>query len=234
MQLEPRSSGEDQRDPAADVLPAASRVRHPVSVSQRLVSWLVPIACAVGCHRGAASNASGAPSASAASLAPPAPLDTSWEHDPGRLLAVSETAPDFEGIAHTGMRVRLSSFLQKPVVVYFYGSDRSPDAATEARGFRDAWLRFSQVVGMIVGVSTDDRIRHRDFATAEELPFLLVADENRKIARAFGVPAEGDHDKPVTFVVGTDGKVVRVFSDVAAEGHAAQVLAALEALGKPR
>lgn len=136
----------------------------------------------------------------------------------------------FEGIAQTGMRVRLTSFLDKPVVVYFYPSDTSPDATSEARGFRDAWLRIIPVSGMVLGVSPDDRVRHRDFATAEELPYLLVADESHKIARAFGVPTEGGREKTVTFVVGKDGRIVRAFPEVRPAGHAAEVLAVLESL----
>jgi peroxiredoxin Q/BCP len=136
----------------------------------------------------------------------------------------------FEGIAQTGMRVRLSSFLDKPVVVYFYSADTSPEAASEARGFRDAWLRIAPVSGMVLGVSTDDRVRHRDFATAEELPYLIVADESQKIARAFGVPIEGGREKCVTFVVGKDGRIARVFPEVRPDGHAAEVLAVLESL----
>jgi peroxiredoxin Q/BCP len=194
------------------------------------VLW--PLAVVAGCHGKSGNGPEGPQSASAPLEAPPPPLDTSWERDPGRLAAVGDPAPDFEGIAHTGMRVHLSSFLEKPAVVFFYGTDRSAEAASEVRGFRDAWLRILPVSGMVLGVSTDDRILHRDFATAEELPFLLVADVDRKIARAFGVPSDADHDKRVTFIVGKDGKVVHVFPEVSPDGHAAEVLAVLESLGK--
>lgn len=173
------------------------------------------------------------PSATAATVgpvAPPPPLDMSWQRDPGHVLAVGEPAPDFEGIAHTGMRVRLSLFLDKPVVVYFYAEDKSPDATTEARSFRDAWLRLSDKVGMVLGVSGADRILHQDFATEQELPFLLVADEKHEIARAFGVPVENGREKRVTFIVGKDRKIARVFPEVAPEGHASEVVQALEAL----
>jgi peroxiredoxin Q/BCP len=122
------------------------------------------------------------------------------------------------------MRVRLSAFLSAPVVVYFYGADRAPGPTTEARGFRDSWLRLSGKVGMVLGVSSDDRISHRDFATEERLPFLLVADERRAIAKAFGVPLDGDRNKATTFVIGKDGKVLSVFPDVDPERQTEQVL----------
>jgi peroxiredoxin Q/BCP len=156
-----------------------------------------------------------------------APLDTSWQRSPGRLLAAGDVAPDFEGIAHTGMRVRLSAITDKPVVVYFYPGDRDPASITEARDFRDAWLRFEGRICMVIGVSPDDRVLHKDFATGEQLPFLLVSDANGAIARAFGVPSENGVPKRVTFVVGKDLKVMKTFADVVPEGHAAQVREAI-------
>ncbi len=184
----------------------------------------------VSCHwSSTAGNASPAASVSSGHEAPPAPLDTSWQRDPARLLAAGDLAPDFEGIAHTGMRVRLSAFLSKPVVVYFYGADKTPAAVAEATGFRDAWLHLNDKIGMILGVSADDRIMHRDFATEEDLPFLLVADDKLEIARAFGVPIDGGRARPTTFIVGSDGKVVSVFTDSAPEKHVTDVMAALGA-----
>jgi thioredoxin-dependent peroxiredoxin len=206
-----------------------------VTPSGRLVG-LAAVLLASGCKspsggaEAAASASAASPVSPAVQVAPPPPLDTSWQRDPGHVLAAGEAAPDFEGIAHTGMRVRLSAFLEKPVVVYFYGEDKSPDATTEARAFRDAWLRLSDKVGMVLGVSAGDRILHRDFATEQELPFLLVADEKHEIARAFGVPLENGREKRVTFIVGKDRKIARVFPEVVAEGHANEVVQALEAL----
>jgi peroxiredoxin Q/BCP len=183
-------------------------------------------AALAGCHS-SRENPEGR-GASSAAPKPPAPLDTSWQRSPGRALAAGETAPDFEGIAHTGMRVRLSAFGEAPVVVLFYPDDRDQGSITEAREFRDAWLRFGDKIGMVIGVSSDDRTTHKDFATAEELPFLLVSDQNLAIARAFGVPVENGRPKRTTFVVDKGLKILRVFPDVVAQGHAADVLRAVE------
>ena len=172
----------------------------------------------------------GAPGASSSPERPAAPLDTSWQQTPGRLLAAGAAAPDFEGIAHTGMRVRLSAFGEADVIVVFYPGDRDPASITQLREFRDAWLRFGEKVDMVIGVSPDDRIAHKDFATAEQLPFLLVSDQNLSIARAFGVPVEGSRPKRTTFIVGKGLKILRVFPDVVAEGHAADVMRALATL----
>jgi peroxiredoxin Q/BCP len=160
----------------------------------------------------------------------PPPLDTNWRRDPGRLLSAGEPAPDFEGIAHSGMRVKLSTFFSgKPVVVYFAAKDGSNEGAAEARGYRDNWMRFNEKVGGVFGVTLDDRATHYDFATAERLPFLLVADEEAHIARAFGVGAEQERSS-VAFIVGPDGKIARVFSEPSPEGHFGDVVKALESL----
>lgn len=164
-----------------------------------------------------------APSASASKVV----LDTSWQRTASRLLAKGERAPDFEGIAHTGMRVRLSSFLDAPVVVYFFPVG-SPEGESLSRSFRDQWLRLHDRASMVIGVSQGDRILLRDFATAERLPFLLVADEDLAIARAFGVPVTEGSLRRVTFIVGKDGTVTQVFPDMSPEGHGVEVGAALE------
>lgn len=182
---------------------------------------------AVACRADARRNAEQAGSATLAAPEPP-PLDTNWQRDPGRLLGPHDRAPDFEGIAHTGMRVKLSSFGGKPVVVYFVTSDASPEGTAEARGFRENWMRFNEKVNAVFGISTDDRATHYDFATSERLPFLLVADEKAQIARAFGVRVDQGRVANVAMIVGGDGSVSRVFSDAAPDGHAAEVVTALE------
>jgi peroxiredoxin Q/BCP len=199
-----------------------------VNPSRVIVTLLVGAACAVTASCQKAGGGTAEPSASHSGA--PAPLDTSWERDPGHLLTAGERAPNFEGVAHTGMRVRLSAFLDKPAIVYFYAADRTQEAAATARSFREDWLRLLDQASMVIGVSADDRVTHRDFATAEKLPFLLVADENNKIAKAFGVPVDDGRSRAVTFVVAKDGTVARVLTDVPPEGQSAAVLKALEVL----
>jgi len=190
---------------------------------------LILVAAAfASCKRPVPTGADGTPAdpSAAASLEPP-PLDTNWQRDPGHLLSQGDRAPDFEGIAHTGMRVKLSRFSGKPVVVYFCSEDATPEGTAEARGYRDNWMRFNEKIGVVLGVTTDDRATHYDFATAEKLPFLLVADEQAHIARAFGVGAE---PRAAGFVIGADGKIARVFSEASPEGHFGDVVKALESL----
>src|SRR6185436_15706516 len=97
VQLEPRAGRQDQRDPAPHVLPPAPRVRDPVTSASRAA---VALSLALVSCRSHASAEATAASGSAAPIAPPPPLDTSWEQNPGRTLAPKDRAPDFEGIAH--------------------------------------------------------------------------------------------------------------------------------------
>ncbi len=196
------------------------RTRAIGAMVSRALSRSTKLAVAIlfaGCH--AAAHSAPAGEGSTAPIVA-LPLDTSFAKDPGRLLAAGDRAPDFEGIAHTGMRVRLSQFFDRPAVVYFSGRVATAEAETEARAFRDGWMRFRDRVSMVFGVSRDDRVTDQDFATKEELPFLLVEDLDGKIQRAFGVAP----DQRDAFVVGKDGKVNRVFAASAGQSLAAGVI----------
>jgi len=173
--------------------------------------------------------------ASASARAPVPPLDKSWQQDPSHPLAAGDKAPDFEGIAHTGMRVQLSSLLTDPVVLYFCDRDVAPECTAEARNFRDQWLGYHDKVAMVLGVTADDRIAHRDFATEERLPFLLVADTDGAIARAFGVAgAKGTGRRQVAFLIGKDLAISHVFAEGgAAAGRAKEVIATVQGSVSP-
>jgi peroxiredoxin Q/BCP len=174
----------------------------------------------------------GAPAGGAASAEAPRALATSWQKPRKALLEVGDEAPDFVALAHTGHQVKLSDFLARPSIVYFYPRDRTPGCAAEAQGIRDAWLSLRDRVGMVFGVSTDDNVSHRDFASDLYLPFLLLSDTDEAIARSFGVPVADGRAKRVTFVIGTDRKVTRVFDDVNPEGHVKDLIAALDELAR--
>lgn len=200
--------------------PTRANASAPTSlVLSRSAAFAVVLALA-SCH--ATSNSAPPGEGSAAPIVA-LPLDTSFAKDPGRLLVAGDAAPNFEGIGHTGMRVRLSQFSDRPVVVYFSGRVATAEAEIEARAFRDGWMRFRDRVAMVFGVSRDDRITEQDFATKEELPFLLVEDLDGKIQRAFGVAP----DQRVAFVVGKDTKVLNVFSAGSGQSLAAGVIQSL-------
>lgn len=182
------------------------------------VLWL---ALMPSCNSKEAKPAAPAPSASA-----PATLSTSWRQDPGHLLGVGDEAPDFEGIAHTGQRILLSKFLDKPAVVVFYGADSRAGAATLVEQIRDHWLHVNTKASMVFGIGTDPNAVHRDFATERDLPFLLISDHDGAIARAFGVT---EQVLPATFVIGAGREIRQVLERSGAADYGAALRKALSA-----
>ena len=144
------------------------------------------------------------------------------------LLSVGAPAPDVEGVAQTGEKVKLSELRGKPVVVYFYPKDNTPGCTIEAQEIRDLWQEIGGAGAVVIGVSTDDAASHQKFAADHALPFLLLPDPSGAIAQSFGVPLVNGRARRVTFVIGKDGKIAEVFPDVKPKGHGAEIVAALK------
>lgn len=154
-------------------------------------------------------------------------------------LKEGDPAPPFSALTQQGQRVALSDFRGKPVVLYFYPRDHTPGCTREACAFRDAFDRLRQLGAVVLGVSVDGVESHRRFAQKHALPFLLLADTERRIVRAYGVwgtktfmgrKFQGTHR--VTFLIGPDGRIRKIWRQVKPDTHAAEVLAALEAVLK--
>jgi len=144
------------------------------------------------------------------------------------LLSVGASAPDFQATTKQGDPVKLSALeaSDHAVVVYFYPKDETPGCTKEACAFRDAWNKFeSEHVG-IVGVSRDTEKSHREFVKNHDLPFPLAADEDGAIAKAYGVKSTMGYSERVSFLVGKDGKILKVWPKVDPAVHADEVLAA--------
>jgi peroxiredoxin Q/BCP len=143
------------------------------------------------------------------------------------LLAVGQPVPDISGVVQDGAHVSLRGFAGKPLVVYFYPKDETTGCTIEAEGIRDAWKDLQASGAVIVGVSADDDASHRAFTDNHKLPFLLLSDVDHSIAKAFGVPVKNGKDQRVTFVVGKDGKIAKVFPAVDPHAHAAELVLAV-------
>ncbi len=149
-------------------------------------------------------------------------------------LKEGDVAPGFSAATNGGGRVSLADFKGKDVVLYFYPKDDTPGCTREACAFRDHFAEFKKRGAVVLGVSTDPVKSHDKFAGKYKLPFMLLADEDKKIVEAYGVWGEksfmgrkylGTHR--VTFLIGPDGRVKRIWPKVKPEEHAAEVLAAL-------
>ena len=149
-------------------------------------------------------------------------------------LKAGDPAPAFDVETSGGGRLSLADFRGQNVILYFYPKDDTPGCTKEACAFRDGYADFKKRGAVILGVSTDPVKAHDKFVKKFELPFPLLADTDKKIVEAYGVWGEkvfmgrkylGTHR--VTFLIGPDGKIKKIWPIVKPEEHAAEVLAAL-------
>lgn len=127
--------------------------------------------------------------------------------------------------------MRLADYAGRNVVLFFYPEDDTGGCTREACGFRDAKEQFDMDGAAIFGVSTDDVESHRAFTEKFNLNFPLLVDSDRTICQAFGVAVEGNWADRVTFLIGKDGRVKKVWGEVHPVGHAAEVYQAIQELG---
>ena len=150
----------------------------------------------------------------------------------GELLPVGAPAPDVIGKDASGKTVRLSAQKRKFAVVYFYPKDDTTGCTKEACAFRDNLDRFGKAGVTVFGVSRDSEASHRAFQSKYQLPFPLVADPSGAVQRAYRVPnarPDAEVAARVTFLVGPDGKIARVWPKVDPTLHAGEVLDAITA-----
>ena len=145
-------------------------------------------------------------------------------------LAIGDSVPDVTMLVHAGQRLKLSDYVGRPIVVYFYPKDDSPGCTVEASEFRDNWSDLESMGALVIGVSTDDTVSHRAFASKLNIPFLLAEDPRQELSAAFGVPVNNGKAHRMTFLIDRRGKVAQVWPNVRPRGSAAEVLAALRAL----
>lgn len=144
------------------------------------------------------------------------------------------TAPVAGGDFKSGDTVTLSKLKGIPVVLYFYPKDDTPGCTKQACGIRDSWSALKKKA-QIFGVSPDSVKSHEKFIKKHELPFPLIADEDKTIAEAYGVWVEkslyGRKYMGVersTFVIDAKGKIAAVFERVKPEEHVGMVLESLK------
>lgn len=138
-------------------------------------------------------------------------------------LNVGDTAPDFTVKDTNGNTVKLSDYAGKTVVMYFYPKDDTPGCTKEACSFRDHYQQYTSKGIPVLGVSMDDEASHQKFTEKFNLPFPLLADTDGAITKAYDVDG-GGYSKRVTYVIGGDGKISKVYTTVQTATHAADIL----------
>lgn len=145
--------------------------------------------------------------------------------------------PSFTLADHTGAKVKSSQWKGKPLVIYFYPKDDTPGCTKEACAFRDASQPLEKLDAAVVGISCDPPDSHSKFRDKYELNFPLLSDLEHQVAEKFGAWREknmyGKKSMGVqrsTFLIGPDGRVVKVWKRVQVDSHADDVLKALAEL----
>ena len=149
-------------------------------------------------------------------------------------LREGDVAPKFTVATSGGGKISLADYLGKNVILYFYPKDDTPGCTKEACAFRDGFADFKKRGAVILGVSPDSVKSHDKFVEKFKLPFPLLADEDKEIVNAYGVWGEKsfmgrkyEGTNRVTFLIGPDGYIKKIWPKVKPEEHAAEILALL-------
>ncbi|CAA7625851.1 peroxiredoxin [Magnetospirillum sp. UT-4] len=151
--------------------------------------------------------------------------------------AIGQPAPGFTVETDEGPR-SLADYAGKRLVLYFYPKDDTSGCTSEARQFRDEYLRLVVNKAEVLGVSKDTVTSHIKFRAKHTLPFPLAADVDGALCEAYGVWKEKSMYgrkymgiERSTFLIDEAGVLVREWRKVKVSGHVAEVLDALHALG---
>jgi peroxiredoxin Q/BCP len=146
-------------------------------------------------------------------------------------MTIGDKLPDISSKNQHGEDVKLHNYLGMKLVVFVYPADMTPGCTAEACNLRDNYNALVAKGFTLLGVSTDSVSKHQKFITKYDLPFDLLADEDKSVVKSFGVYGpktfmgklyEGTHRK--TFIFDETGTLVHIIDKVRTKDHAAQIL----------
>ncbi|GAB1309316.1 thioredoxin-dependent thiol peroxidase [Urechidicola sp. KH5] len=147
-------------------------------------------------------------------------------------LKIGDKAPSFESTDQNGNTIKLSDYIGKKLVLFFYPKASTPGCTVEACNLRDNYNRFLAQGYDVLGVSADSAKRQQNFINKNELPFPLLADESKEVIEAFGIwgpkkfmGREYDGIHRTTFVIDENGVIEDVITKVKTKEHTSQILA---------
>jgi len=158
-------------------------------------------------------------------------------------LEVGAKAPDFSAPAYLAgkpFEFKLADALKKgPVVVYFFPAVHTPGCNMEAHLFSEAIDKFKAANATVIGVSAGNTSEMAAFSSETEhcgRKFAVAADEGAKIAREYDslLPQKPGWSNRTSYVIGQDGKIVHVYSELKPTEHVKETLTAVQALGKKK
>jgi peroxiredoxin Q/BCP len=139
-------------------------------------------------------------------------------------------APPFEGTDQDGKLIKLSDYIGKKIVLYFYPKDNTSGCTAEACNLRDNYDDFLKKGFTVIGVSADSEKSHKNFAGKYSLPFPLIADTSKKILDDYGVWKQKKmYGKSflgiarTTFIIDEKGIIEKIISKVDTKSHSEQI-----------
>jgi peroxiredoxin Q/BCP len=147
--------------------------------------------------------------------------------------AVGSVAPNFRLQDQHDAWISLADQRGKWLVVYFYPMDETPGCTTEACEFRDNIFAFRKLGVNVLGISVQNVASKKEFAARHSLPFSVLADSDKSVAKAYGVLSVLGYARRETFVIDPQGRIAKHYPDVDPKAHSKQLLADLQALIKP-
>lgn len=155
------------------------------------------------------------------------------------MLQIGDVAPAFSLKDQHDVTHALADERGKWVLLYFYPKDDTPGCTKEACALRDNFPKFKKLGITVFGVSVDSVKSHGKFADKYELPFTLLADEEKEVVNAYGVWSKKKFmgreymgTMRWSFLINPDGKIAKIYENVKPELHADEILADLQELMK--
>lgn len=146
-------------------------------------------------------------------------------------LKIGDKAPEFSAVDQDGNTHTLADYKGKKLVVFFYPAASTPGCTAEACDLRDNYDRFQSAGYVLLGVSADTKKKQSNFKIKNELPFSLLADEDKSVINAFGVwgpkkfmGREFDGIHRTTFIINENGIIDDIIEKVKTKEHSNQIL----------
>ena len=153
------------------------------------------------------------------------------------MVALNEKVESFTALATSEQTVNNESLAGKNTVIYFYPKDNTPGCTTEGQEFRDSIKEFKACNTQIFGVSRDSMRTHENFKKKQEFPFELISDPDEAFCKFFDViklkklyGKEYMGIERSTFIINSEGLLVKEWRKVKVKGHVAEVLSSCQAL----
>jgi len=138
-------------------------------------------------------------------------------------LNIGDKAPDFTLVDQDSTEHTLSEYFGKKIVVYFYPKDDTPGCKKEACSIRDNYALFEENDIVVFGLSYDSPTSHKKFAEKYDLPFTLLSDTDKSVAKLYG--SDGFlMAKRNSFLIDINGKIFKIYKNVDVTSHTSNIL----------